>query len=136
MNFILNKKKLWEFVWDFKFYFLRVKNLENLIGLNLISGKVKSIPYQTKLKQKKIHTGWNKIFLQKKSKIINKNNSENFYYFTHSFYVETNCSQAILTKSLFNNFSFCSSIEHENLFGCQFHPEKSGKEGIKIYYNF
>ena len=105
-------------------------------GLNLISGKVKSIPYQTKLNQKKIHTGWNKIFLQKKSKIINKSDSKNFYYFTHSFYVQTNNLQAVLTNSLFNDFSFCSSIEHENLFGCQFHPEKSGKEGIKIYYNF
>ena len=135
-DFHFKQKKIMGICLGFQILFSESEEFGKSIGLNLISGKVKSIPYENKLKQKKIHTGWNKILIQKKSKIINKNNSENFYYFTHSFYVETNCSQAILTKSLFNNFYFCSSIEHANLFGCQFHPEKSGKEGIKIIIIF
>lgn len=135
-EFNFKQKKIMGICLGFQILFSESEEFGKSNGLNLISGKVKSIPYQKKLNQKKIHTGWNKILLQKQSKIISKSDSENFYYFTHSFYAQTSNTHAVLTNSLFNNFSFCSSIEHENLFGCQFHPEKSGKEGIKIYYNF
>ena len=57
-------------------------------------------------------------------------------YFVHSFYVEPLESDRILSITDYEGIVYCSSIQQENVFACQFHPEKSGLEGIKIYRNW
>ena len=57
-------------------------------------------------------------------------------YFVHSYYVEPFYKEIILTTTTYNNFNFCSAVSFENIYACQFHPEKSGQKGLEIYKNF
>lgn len=54
-------------------------------------------------------------------------------YFVHSYYVEPNDKAVVLSTTNYGGLKYCSSIMQENIFACQFHPEKSAKEGLKIY---
>ena len=54
-------------------------------------------------------------------------------YFVHSYYVNPIDKKNVLTYTKYENFEYCSSIKKRNIFATQFHPEKSGSEGIKIY---
>ena len=99
-------------------------------GLGLIKGKVKAFD-----KKKLIvpHIGWNNLReLQKNSLIENKMNK---FYFIHSFFAEPNNKKNILYQTEYNKFFFCSGVKKDNIFGTQFHPEKSGKNGINFLKN-
>jgi imidazole glycerol-phosphate synthase subunit HisH len=58
-----------------------------------------------------------------------------FMYFVHSFYAVPQRASDILSRSRYGDTEFCSSFARGNLFGCQFHPERSGAGGLKIYDN-
>lgn len=81
------------------------------------------------------HMGWNIITHQKSSKLFNELESEKRFYFVHSYYVESNCKDDILTTTNYGN-DFVSSFEKENIIGVQFHPEKSHKFGMSLLKNF
>jgi len=101
-----------------------------LSGLNWIKGKV------LKLEKSKIlpHMGWNNVKSIVKSDLFK--NIENLeFYFLHSYYYKTENDKNILTMSEYGNL-FTSAIYKDNIFGTQFHPEKSHKNGIKILENF
>jgi len=101
-----------------------------LSGLNWIEGKVLKLDKDIILP----HMGWNNVKLSNKSDLFN--NIENFeFYFLHSYYYKTEDDKHILSMSKYGN-SFTSAIYKENIFGTQFHPEKSHKNGIKILENF
>ena len=57
-------------------------------------------------------------------------------YFVHSYYVDTSDQNIISTKTMYGKKQFCSSIRYKKIFACQFHPERSGDKGLKIYKNF
>ena len=59
-----------------------------------------------------------------------------YMYFVHSFFVIPEDEDIILTKTLYGEENFCSSISKNNISAVQFHPERSGIEGLKIYKNF
>lgn len=101
-----------------------------LNGLNWISGKV------LKLDKNKIlpHMGWNNVYPVTKSDLFNDIKNLEFY-FLHSYYYKTEDDKHILTTSKYGSL-FTSSICNKNIFGTQFHPEKSHKNGIKILENF
>ena len=80
--------------------------------------------------------GWNKIKKENDCKVININNLNAFYYFTHSYFVDPIDKSIISSTANYQGFKYCSSISKNNVFAFQFHPEKSGKEGLKIYDNF
>ncbi len=106
-------------------------------GLSIIDGKVKAL----KLSEvKKIpQVGWNQIIPPKEDytllndTALNFIRDDNFMYFNHSYYVEPNSNQVVLTETCYNGKIYCSSIIKENVFAVQFHPEKSGNAGILIY---
>lgn len=82
------------------------------------------------------HMGWNVVNLQKKSKLFEgMEDQENRFYFVHSFAVECKENKDILTTTHYG-YDFVSSFEKENIVGCQFHPEKSHKFGMKLFKNF
>jgi len=82
------------------------------------------------------HMGWNVVNLQKKSKLFEgMEDQENRFYFVHSFAVECKENKDILTTTHYG-YDFVSSFEKENIIGCQFHPEKSHKFGMKLFKNF
>ncbi len=101
-------------------------------GLSILKGKVLEFP------RNKVnvipHVGWNTVNVLKKKYGFIKNND--FYYFVHSFYVLPDNKKMIYSTTIVDNFKFCSSIIDNNIFGCQFHPEKSGKQGLKFLKNF
>lgn len=111
-------------------------------GLAIIKGSVKKIPNKIREAQIKIpHVGWNKI-LKKNNKtdwhktLLSGIKEGEFMYFVHSYYVSPKNKVVSIAKTNYEGFEFCSVVNHKNVFATQFHPEKSGKEGIKIYKNF
>ena len=82
--------------------------------------------------------GWNKIRKNESSwgKTLLCNNTDNdFMYFVHSYFVEPENDNIVLSKTTYGNTEYCSSIQKNNIFACQFHPEKSGEIGMNIYKN-
>ena len=107
-------------------------------GLGLIEGVCKKFD-DSKLTVP--HIMWNKIEIVKEKKIKNISpidlpQNENQMYFVHSYYVEPKYKSTILTKTLYQNFEFCSAVQKEKIIGFQFHPEKSSFKGIQILKNF
>jgi glutamine amidotransferase len=109
-------------------------------GLGFIKGKVLKFPEIVNDKKIRIpHIGWNKICkseLEWKNTPLMNTSNECLMYFVHSYYVQPELNECILTYTDYAGFEFCSSIKKDNIFGFQFHPEKSGNEGLKIYDNF
>ena len=107
-------------------------------GLSIIKGDVKKFPIQ-ELEYKKLpHVGWNEIVQDKQhNSSLFRNLADNSdMYFVHSYYVIPTDSANILTTTNYAGFNFCSSVIMDNIIGCQFHPEKSGKNGLIIMKNF
>ena len=109
-------------------------------GLGLIEGCVVKFPEKVNEQNIRIpHIGWNKIYngnLEWFSTPLSSTKNESLMYFVHSYYVKPVLNENILTYSNYDGFEFCSSVKKDNIFGFQFHPEKSGKEGLLIYDNF
>ena len=103
-------------------------------GLGWISGKVNKIDSQNG-KFKLPHIGWNELNIIKESKIFKgiKNNSH--MYFVHSYELIPEDRSVVSATTEYSSKIVCS-IEKENIFGTQFHPEKSDKIGLKIIDNF
>ncbi len=98
-------------------------------GLGLIEGQIKKIP---KNNLKMPHMGWNVV------KPINKNSlikNSNDYYFVHSYYFKCQNSQNILAETQYG-INFTSIVGKENIYGVQFHPEKSSSQGLDLIKNF
>ena len=104
------------------------------IGLGWISGKVSKIDNQNG-KYKLPHIGWNQINIIKKSKIFENIENNSHMYFVHSYEFLPNDKNVISATTDYSTNIVCS-VEKENIFGTQFHPEKSDKLGLKIIDNF
>lgn len=98
-------------------------------GLGLIQGKITRFDIDLKVPQ----VGWNSVKVAKPSKILNNVDGE-YFYFVHSFCAaEINEETCGITDY---GVEFTSAVENANVFGVQFHPEKSGESGLKILKNF
>ena len=104
------------------------------IGLGWISGKVSKIDNQNG-KYKLHHIGWNQINILKDSKIFKEVENNSHMYFVHSYEFIPNDNKVISATTDYSTKVVCS-VEKENIFGTQFHPEKSDKTGLKIINNF
>ena len=103
-------------------------------GLGWISGKVSKIDNQNG-KFKLPHIGWNQINIVKESKIFQNIENNSHMYFVHSYEFMPNDKSVISATTDYSSNIVCS-VEKENIFGTQFHPEKSEKIGLKIIDNF
>ena len=103
-------------------------------GLGWISGKVTKIDNQNG-KFKLPHIGWNQINIVKESKIFQNIENNSHMYFVHSYEFIPKNTNVISATTDYSSKIVCS-VEKENLFGAQFHPEKSDKIGLKIIENF
>ena len=103
-------------------------------GLGWISGKVSKIDNQNG-KYKLPHIGWNQINILKDSKIFKEVENNSHMYFVHSYEFVPNDKKVISATTDYSSNIVCS-VEKENIFGTQFHPEKSDKIGLKIIQNF
>ncbi len=109
-------------------------------GLNLISGSVRGFREDCEANSKIPQIGWNRIS-RSEGGSWNGSPLENlddgtFMYFVHSYYVVPEDTETVLAITTFGGIEYCSALRRENIFGCQFHPERSGVAGLKIYASF
>jgi len=107
------------------------EGIEN--GLGWIDAEVKKFVFDNKY-LKVPHMGWNYIRKVKESNFFNSTNSDRFY-FVHSYYVDCNDNEDILSKTEYG-LDFVSSFKKENIMGIQCHPEKSHKFGMDFLKSF
>ena len=103
-------------------------------GLGWIEGKVKKISLKD-LSLKLPHMGWNNIQISSNSKLLNGINNDSHFYFVHSYSFDVDEKKYVSATTNYSS-EIVSAIEKENIFGTQFHPEKSQANGIKILENF
>ena len=103
-------------------------------GLGWISGKVLKIDNQNG-KYKLPHIGWNELNIVKDSRIFKDIKDKSHMYFVHSYEFIPEDKNVISSTTNYSSNIVCS-VEKENIFGTQFHPEKSDKDGLKIIENF
>lgn len=102
-------------------------------GLHLLSGDILRIPDQEGLKIP--HIGWNSLELKNKGRLFAGMAGNPYVYFVHSYYLKA--KEEKIVKAV-TDYSVCihASVEKDNIFACQFHPEKSSGVGLKILSNF
>ena len=102
-------------------------------GLGLLKGSVYKIPSGNGLKAPDI--GWNSLNIKAAGRLFNGVNDGDFVYFVHSYYCKAE-DREIVKAEIDYNVTVDASIEKDNIFACQFHPEKSSSTGLKILENF
>lgn len=81
------------------------------------------------------HMGWNDVFIKKPSPLFNDMYEEPRFYFVHSYYIKSNNPTEVLFTSNYSS-EFVCGLQRDNIYGAQFHPEKSHKYGMKLLKNF
>ena len=102
-------------------------------GLHVLDGKILRIPDKEGLKIP--HIGWNSLQLQNNGRLFAGMKEDPFVYFVHSYYLKAT-EESIVKATC--DYSTCihASVEKDNVFACQFHPEKSSEVGLQILKNF
>ena len=104
-------------------------------GLGLIKGEIRPISDVTDKSLKIPHIGWNSLkFTDKKSRIFRYINDGDFVYFVHSYYA-ANCAESVIANAEYGA-NLTAAVQCSNVYGCQFHPEKSGNTGLNILRAF
>ena len=111
-------------------------------GMNLIEGIVKKFsPKNTEGGTLKVpQIAWNQIEESKSNQWyktpLHTCQNGDYMYFVHSYYVQPNTTDVVLATTNYGGHEYCSAIIKDNIFACQFHPEKSSLDGINIYNNW
>jgi glutamine amidotransferase len=100
-------------------------------GLNLLSGTVVKLPNSVKIP----HMGWNTLHITKQTDLVESVNEGSYVYFVHSYY-PSGLKRDVVAAETTYGVTFPSVVAIRNVYGTQFHPEKSGKTGLKILKNF
>jgi glutamine amidotransferase len=107
-----------------------------LPGLGYIKGHVKRLDENLLVNKPTLpHMGWNNISLKRQLPLFEDIDTEIGFYFLHSFYFECDNHSDVLATTEYGQ-SFASAINHENVYGIQFHPEKSHNNGVSLLKNF
>jgi imidazole glycerol-phosphate synthase subunit HisH len=102
-------------------------------GLGLLNGSVTR--FAESLSVKVPHTGWNQLEVQQDALLFNGINSGAYVYFNHSYYCQPKDSSDVIAMTNYG-LTYACAVRRENLFGVQFHPEKSQTVGLQILKNF
>lgn len=102
-------------------------------GLSILKGTVKRIPDKEGLKIP--HIGWNSIDIKPGAKLFKGIDNNSYVYFVHSYYLKAQNKSEVVATTDYSTLIH-ASVEKDNIFACQFHPEKSGDVGLKILNNF
>ena len=108
----------------------------SLPGLGWINGEVKKIDKTLLISKPKIpHLGWNSVCVSQINKLFQEVDEEQGFYFLHSYYFECENGSDIMSTTVYGK-NFASSVNHKNIYGVQFHPEKSHHNGMNLLKNF
>ena len=102
-------------------------------GLGLLPGHICKIPDAPGLKIP--HMGWNSLEITPNSKLFHNIPNQSYVYFVHSYYLKADCLADVAATTEYATHIH-ASVEHDNIFACQFHPEKSSTVGLQILKNF
>ena len=102
-------------------------------GLGLLKGKIRRIPAAPGLTIP--HMGWNSLTLQNEGRLFASIPDNAYVYFVHSYYLEAEEESIVKAKTQYG-VTIHASVEKDNIFACQFHPEKSSEIGLRILKNF
>lgn len=102
-------------------------------GLGLLPGGIQRIPDGEGLKIP--HMGWNSLDIREGATLFKGIEGHPYVYFVHSYYLSAKHEEDVAAATFYST-KIHASVEHENIFACQFHPEKSGEVGLKILDNF
>lgn len=102
-------------------------------GLHILDGEIVKIPEEPGLKIP--HIGWNSLKLQNNGRLFQNIPEETFVYFVHSFYLKAREEEIVKAVTEYG-VTIHASVEKDNVFACQFHPEKSSSIGLKMLENF
>ena len=102
-------------------------------GLGLLQGKV--VKFADSLSVKIPHTGWNQLETRNDARLFDQVNDGAYVYFNHSYYCLPQNSSDVLATTDYG-INYACAVQRENIFGVQFHPEKSQAVGLKILKNF
>lgn len=105
-----------------------------LPGLGLVPGDVRRFPVGDRLPRVP-HMGWNRIAVKKACPLFDGDDDDRRYYFVHSYYVSCR-DPADVVATTFHGLEFVSAFQRGNLFGVQFHPEKSHRFGMALFRRF
>ena len=100
-------------------------------GLGLMPGRVVRFPEKLRVP----HIGWNQVEFKRQHTVFNELPSQTFFYFVHSFYVESSDAGCVLGETDYG-MRYASICGRDNIVGVQFHPEKSQTAGLKLLKNF
>ena len=105
-------------------------------GLGWIDAEIVKFEFSNNENSLKIpHMGWNTIKFRNRKTLFDKMPDDSRFYFVHSYHIKCAQPDNILTETIYG-YSFVSSVQRNNIFGVQFHPEKSHKYGMRILSNF
>ncbi len=102
-------------------------------GMGLLQGKV--VKFADSLSVKIPHTGWNQLEAKNDARLFDQVNDGAYVYFNHSYYCQPQNSSDVLATTDYG-INYACAVQRENIFGVQFHPEKSQAIGLKILKNF
>lgn len=104
-------------------------------GLGVLPGQVAALPAEASP-----HIGWNQVFPEGKDPLLEDTETGSFFYFVHSYCVNPENKSVVTGRTEYETAedvrSFPATVRHENVFGVQFHPEKSSKNGMRILKKF
>ena len=113
--------------------FERSDESKGVKGLELLRGEILRIPVHEGLKIP--HMGWNSLQLQNEGRLFDGLAKDAYVYFVHSYYLQAQ-QESIVKATTEYGVTIHAAVEQDNIFGCQFHPEKSSESGLKILRNF
>ncbi|MCQ2506706.1 MAG: imidazole glycerol phosphate synthase subunit HisH [Lachnospiraceae bacterium] len=112
--------------------FSESKESPDVKGLSLFDNSIELIPGSKEFKVP--HIGWNSLDIKENSRLFKGIRQGDYVYFVHSFYLPGDFEHVCASSDY--SVKIGAAVEHENVFGCQFHPEKSGETGLRILDNF
>ena len=114
-------------------FFERSEETPGVEGLGILKGEIKRIPDGEDLKIP--HIGWNSLKYPNKGRLYEGIQENSYVYFVHSYYLEAKDAEIVAAETEYGT-KIHASVEKDNVFACQFHPEKSSSVGLKILENF
>lgn len=113
--------------------FERSDECSGIEGLSILKGDILKIPDSVGLKIP--HMGWNSISIKPDSRLFKGIPDQSYVYFVHSYYLKVEEESDVAATTHYSTLIH-ASVEKDNVFACQFHPEKSGEVGLQILKNF
>ncbi len=129
----LSKKPFLGICLGLQLFFESSEESEGVPGLGILKGKIVRIPDCEGLKIP--HMGWNSLNIKPESKLFKGIENNAYVYFVHSYYLVAENKNEVAATTNYSTLIH-ASVEKENIYACQFHPEKSGDVGLKILKNF